>query len=201
MVINKPSPRMLSKVPPVGAPTQSPGDANSVSPAAGTGSPASGATSPNSGMTDLLAYGRDNNIPRPGAMTGMTPVNPSPALSTPPVPLNGAQQSPATGLTPVQPSAAPAQAVPPAPPPQTERVNPLTGDNSKVVPGQSTSFTPPPALHVGGQGSYMQGFSNPHSAQVYYSYVKGLFNSGSTGSQQKTPLRRVPTAQPAYAGE
>jgi hypothetical protein len=159
---------------------------------------------------DMLAWGPDNGVARPGATTGMTPAM-APQMA----------QAPAA----------------PAPPPQTERTNPLAGDVSSVMPGQSAPFTPPPApgfanmspiarmppitnqpmqpwqpspsasyggaqpnpaTHIGGEGSYMRQFSNPHSAGMYDSYVKGLF--GSKPSAQRTPLTRAP-APMSYAGD
>ncbi len=157
---------------------------------------ADSATPTAGGDIDMLAFGRSQGIPRPGEMSGLTPVQPGAMV----------QQQPAP---------------PPPPPPQTERVNPLSGDNSKVVPGQSTSFTPPPTpgytnmspiarmpdftgqpkplAHVGGEGSYMRQFSNPQSAGIYDSYVKGLFGGANPSPVAKSPLSRSP-AQPAYAG-
>jgi len=159
------------------------------------------------GGVNMLAWGPDNGMPRPGAVSGMTPAMAPQVAAQPPPPPQTERANPLGGDV---SSVMPGQSAPFTPPPAPgfanmspiARIPPITNQPMQPwQPSPSASYggaQPNPATHVGGEGSYMRSFTNPHSAGMYDSYVKGLF--GSKPSPQRTPLTRAP-APMSYAGD
>lgn len=151
--------------PPVGGAIPTPGAVTAEGRPAGPAiAPTAPLTDPNAGI-DLLAYGKQNNIPRPGGV----PADQAAAPAAPPAAPQSEANTPLSG----KPDAAP-------------------GGTS--VPFKSPFAPAGGPVHIGGTGAYARPFSNPASAEIYHNFVNKIFSRQKGQPVARTGLRQSPAA-------